>query len=227
MNFRRDREKEEKAPWVPRTEIGRKVQNKEIVSIEEIFEMGKPILEYQIVDALLPNLKEELIQVSTTQRMTDCGRKMKFRAVMIVGDGNGHVGVGFGKADEAKPAIESAIGSAKRNIIRVPLSCGSWECSCNTRHTVPIKVVGKNGSVKIELKPAPRGVGIVANEIARKTLELAGVKDVWSFSRGRTKSVYNMAMAVINALDSLNKMRYTGDWETALGEKKEVKESPA
>ncbi len=214
-----DKREEERAPWVPKTEIGRRVLNKEIVSIEEIFDMGKPILEHELVDVLLPNLKEELLKVSTTQRMTDCGRKMKFRAVVVVGDGNGHVGVGTGKADEAKPAIESAIHNAKRNIIRVPLGCGSWECSCNTRHTVPIEVIGKNGSVEITLKPAPHGIGVVANELVRKTLDLAGVKDVWSFSRGRTRSVYNTVMAVFNALDSLNKMRYAGDWETALGEK--------
>lgn len=213
------REEKEELPWAPKTELGKKVLNKEIVAIEEIFDLGKPILEHQIVDVLLPNLKEELLQVKTTQRMTDCGRKMKFRAVVVVGDENGHVGVGAGKADEAKPAIESAINAAKRNVIRVPLGCGSWECNCNTRHTVPIKVVGKNGSVKIILKPAPHGVGVVANETVRKTLDLAGVKDVWSFSRGRTRSLYNTVMAVFNALDSLNKMRYVGDWETALGEK--------
>lgn len=210
---------EEKPEWVPKTEIGKKVHKKEITSIEQIFDMGKPILEYEIVDALLPNITSETLEVSTTNRMTDCGRKMKFRAVVAVGDGNGHLGIGFGKADEVRPAIETATKNAKQKIIRVPLGCGSWECGCNTRHTVPINTIGKNGSVSFVLKPAPRGVGIVSNEIVRKVLSLAGVKDVWSFSRGRTKSTYNTSMAIFNALDGLNRMQYKGDWETALAEK--------
>lgn len=204
------------APWVPRTEIGKKVQSKQIVSIDEIFDMGKPILEYQIVDALLPNLKEEVIEVTTTQRMTDCGRKTKFRAIIIVGDENGHVGVGFGKADEVRPAVESARQAAKRCMMRVPLGCGSWECGCGTRHTLPIRIAGKNGSVTVTLKPAPRGVGLVANDIVKKVLSLAGVKDVWSSSRGSTSTIYNTAMAAYNALNNLSRMQYKGDWETAL-----------
>ncbi len=208
------RREEEEAPWVPKTSIGKQVMNKEIISIDQIFEMGKPILEHQIINTLVPNLKEEVLEVSITQRMTDCGRKTQFRAIVIVGDSNGHVGVGVGKADETRPAIETGIRNAKRNLIKVPLGCGSWECGCGKRHTVPIKVLGHNGSVKITLKPAPRGVGIVSNQVVRKVLSLAGVRDAWAFSRGKTSNVYNSAMAVFNALDSLNRMKFTGNWET-------------
>ncbi|MEM3030716.1 MAG: 30S ribosomal protein S5 [Candidatus Micrarchaeia archaeon] len=213
---------EEKPEWVPRTELGRLVAKKEITSIEQVFELGKPILEYQIVDALLPNLREETIEVASTQRMTDCGRKAKFRAVVLVGDGNGHLGIGVGKAEEVRPAVESAVKDAKRRIIRFPLGCGSWECGCGTRHTTPIKVTGKQGSVVITLKPAPRGVGIVANEVVRKVLSAAGVKDAWSFARGSTRNVFNTAMAVRNALDSLNSMRYQGEWESALKKEENI-----
>jgi len=206
--------REEAVEWVPKTDIGRRVKNKEITTIEQIFELGKPVIEHQIVDILLPNLRDEVIKVSMTQRMTDCGRKSQFRAVVIVGDGVDHLGIGAGKADETKPAIETAIKNAKRHVIHVPLGCGSWECGCGQRHTLPIVSTGKSGSVTITLKPAPRGVGIAANEIVRKVLGMAGVKDIWSFSRGRTRGVYNTAMAVFNALDNLNKMKYKGDWET-------------
>ncbi|MEW6328946.1 MAG: 30S ribosomal protein S5 [Candidatus Micrarchaeota archaeon] len=205
---------EEAAEWVPKTDIGRRVKNKEITAVEQIFELGKPIIEHQIVDILLPNLRDEVIKVSMTQRMTDCGRKTQFRAVVLVGDGAGHLGIGVGKADETKPAIETAIKHAKRNVIHVPLGCGSWECGCGQKHTLPIVSTGKNGSVTITLKPAPRGVGIVANEVVRKVLGMAGVKDAWSFARGRTRGMYNTAMAVFNALGNLNKMKYRGDWET-------------
>ncbi len=205
---------DEAADWVPKTDIGRRVKSKEITTIEQIFELGKPIIEHQIVDILLPNLRDEVIKVSMTQRMTDCGRKSQFRAVVLVGDGAGHLGIGAGKADETKPAIETAIKHAKRNVIHVPLGCGSWECGCGQKHTLPIVSTGKNGSVIITLKPAPRGVGIVANEVVRKVLGMAGVKDAWSFARGRTRGMYNTAMAVFNALENLNKMKYKGDWET-------------
>lgn len=208
--------------WNPKTEIGRKVKNKEITSIEQIFEMGKPIIEEEIVDALLPNLKEEVLDISMTQRMSDSGRKIQFRAIVVVGDGQGHIGVGSGKAEEAKPAIETAVKAAKRNVITVPLGCGSWECGCKQKHTIPIKVVGKNGGVIVTLKPAPRGVGVAAHEVVRKVLTMAGVKDTWGFARGRTRSVYNTAMATYNALNSLNHMKFHEEWDALLG--KEVEE---
>jgi len=209
--------------WNPKTEIGRRVKNKEITSIEQIFEMGKPIVEDEIVDALLPDLKEEILNVSMTQRMSENGRKTQFRAIAIVGDGHGHIGVGAGKADEARPSIETAIKAAKRNVIGIPLGCGSWECGCKQKHTLPIKAVGKNGGVIVTLKPAPRGVGIACDEIVRKVLGMAGVKDSWGFARGRTRSVYNTAMAAFDALDSLNRIKFHKEWDTLLGaECKEV-----
>ncbi|VVC04299.1 30S ribosomal protein S5 [Candidatus Burarchaeum australiense] len=218
-------EEEEEAPWTPKTDIGKKVANHEISSIDSVLETGKPIREHQIVNALLPNLTHETLEIKNTQRMTGNGRKMQFRAVVLVGDGDGHLGIGSGKADEVRPAISSGIKNAKRNIVRVPLGCGSWECGCRTRHTVPVRVVGKNGSVEIVLKPAPLGVGIVANETVRKVLHAAGIKDVWTFARGRTSGIYNTAMAVFNALDSLNNMKYYDDWERQL--KHEEAEAPA
>jgi len=201
--------------WTPKTELGRKVKAKEIVSIEEIFESGKPILEHEIVDVLLPNLTDNVLEMKITQRMTDCGRKSVYRAVVLVGDANGHIGIGVGKAAEAKPAIEQAVKYAKRNIMRVPLGCGSWECGCGTRHSVPITVKGENGSVEVIIKPAPRGLGIAASEVVKQVLRMAGIKDAWTFTKGRTRSIFNTAMATINALDNLNKMKIKGDWETA------------
>jgi small subunit ribosomal protein S5 len=218
MGFDRDRrprrrEQEEKPEWIPKTSIGTKVKSKEILTVEEIFALGKPITESEIVDVLLPDLEEDTLEVSSTQRMTDNGRKMQFRAIVLVGDRKGHFGIGAGKSEEVKPAIESAVKDAKRKIISVPLGCGSWECGCKQKHSVPIQVLGKNGSVKVLLKPAPRGLGIAANKVVKKVLTFAGIKDAWSFSRGHTSSIYNTAMAVSNALDSLNSMRYSGNWE--------------
>lgn len=216
--------------WQPKTELGRRVKAKEIVSIDEIFELGKPMLEHEIADALLPGLKDDVLEINMTARMTDCGRKFSYRAIALVGDGNGHVGIGAGKAAEAKPAVETAIKYAKRSIVKIPRGCGSWECGCGTRHSVPITARGKNGSVIVTVKPAPRGLGIAASEIVKKVLRMAGVKDAWTFSRGRTSSIYNTAMATVAALDSLNGMKFKGDWESRLAETERqtaVPEAPA
>lgn len=210
---RRAREDEPRPEWIPKSDIGRKVKNREVLSLEEIHAMGRPILESEIIDFLLPTLTEETLEIMNTQRMTDCGRKAQFRAIVLVGDKNGHVGIGAGKSEEVRPAIEAAAKNARRHMVAVPLGCGSWECGCKTRHSLPIKVIGKNGSVEVTLKPAPRGLGIAANPVVRKVLQAAGVKDAWSFSRGHTENIFNMSCAVLNALQSLNTMRYRGDWK--------------
>lgn len=209
--------------WMPKTEIGRKVKSKDIVSIEEILAQGKPILEHEITDMLLPNLTENVLEIRNVQRMTDCGRKATFRVVVLMGDGSGYAGIGVGRAPEVKPAIEQAIKYAKRNIVRIPLGCGSWECGCGTRHTVPITVKGSSGSVEVVIKPAPKGLGIAASEVVKHVLRAAGVKDAWTFTRGKTSSIYNTSMAALAALDSLNGMKIRGNWES----KYEAKEAEA
>ncbi|MEM3363935.1 MAG: 30S ribosomal protein S5 [Candidatus Micrarchaeia archaeon] len=198
--------------WAPKTELGRKVANGQITNIDEILLNGEKILEPEIVDKLLPELHDELIKLGTTQRTTDSGRKMKFRAVVVVGDGHGHVGIGSGKSDEARPAIENAVKTAKRNIISIPFGCGSWECGCGTKHSIPVEVTGKCGSVRVTLRPAPRGVGIVGNSIVRKVLAKAGLSDVWSTAKGHTSTKYNTAVAVYNALRELYNMQSGRDW---------------
>jgi small subunit ribosomal protein S5 len=193
--------------WTPLTELGKKVKAHEITSIEQIFHSGKRIEEREIVDALLPNLKSEVIEIMSVQRMTKNNRKAKYRVTAVVGDQNGHVGVGAGKDIEVKAAIENAISNAKRNVIPIIFGCGSWQCQCGTRHSLPFTTTGKCGSVEVILKPAPRGLGIVASDPVRKMLVLAGVKDLWSFSRGRTRAKYNTLMAVYRALTNINSMK--------------------
>ncbi|HQT45003.1 MAG TPA: 30S ribosomal protein S5, partial [Candidatus Micrarchaeota archaeon] len=105
------------------------------------------------------------------------------------------------------------VKSAKLNIISVPMGCGSWESRAKSMNSLPIKVIGKNGSVEVTLKPAPPGVGLAANKVVKKVLAAAGVKDIWSFSRGKTANIYNTGMAVINALSSLSSMRVKGEWK--------------
>lgn len=218
--MKEEREEETKPEWIPKTEIGRLVKSGQITSIEEIFEKGKQILEPEITEMLCPGIAEETLEVTSTQRMTDNGRKAQFRAIVLVGDKKGHVGIGVGKSEEVKPAIESAEKNAKRNIISVQLGCGSWESGPGFKNSIPIKVTGHSGSVRITLKPAPRGVGLTANEIVRKVLLAAGVSDVWSFSTGSTRNIYNTAMATINALEQLSVMRMKEGWGTYVSTRK-------
>jgi small subunit ribosomal protein S5 len=139
--------------------------------------------------------------------MTKDARKAKLRMTVVVGDRKGHVGLGVGKAAEARPAMDEAEKDAKLHIISLNLGCGSWECSCGTQHSLPITLRAKVGTAEIILKPAPRGVGVVAGETARVVLEFAGVKDVWTFARGRTRDIFNMALATYDALKSLSQMK--------------------
>ncbi len=212
-NKRSRRNDEPKPEWIPKSDIGRLVKTGQITSLEEINSRGKPILESGIVDHLYPDMTEDTLEVKSTQRMTGNGRKMQFRAIVLVGDKKGHFGIGAGKSEEVKPAIESAIKNAKRNIISVPLGCGSWESGSGFKNSIPIAVNGRSGSVRVLLKPAPRGVGLAANDVVKKVLAAAGVKDIWSFSRGHTRSIYNTAMATADALDQLNTMKLTKSWE--------------
>lgn len=186
--------------WSPVTALGKKVKAREITSIEQIFAAGLNIEETEIVDALISEMKGDVIEINSVQRMTKNNRKQKFRATAVIGDGRGHVGVGSGKDVEVKAAMDSAIKDAKRNIMPIVFGCGSWQCGCGTQHSIPFKVQGKCGGVTVILKPAPRGTGIVASKPVSKMLQFAGVKDIWSFSRGRTRSRYNTLIAVERAL---------------------------
>jgi small subunit ribosomal protein S5 len=210
-NYNRDRERDQVRfnveAWQPKTALGKDVKAKKVTSIEQVFHDGRKIEEPEIIDALLPDLKNEIIEIASVQRMTKNNRKMKFRATAVVGDGNGHVGVGSGKDAEVKAAIEGAILDAKSRVIPIMMGCGSWQCLCGTKHSLPFKVEGRCGSVQVILKPAPRGLGIVASTPVKKLLELAGVKDAWSFSRGRTRARYNTVLAVYRALGSINEMK--------------------
>jgi small subunit ribosomal protein S5 len=200
--------------WKPRTQLGLKVNNGELKTMEEVMKQSSPIKEVELVDKLLPELQEEILDVGRVQRVTDSGRRMRFRVVAAVGNGNGYVGVGQSKGKEAGPTIRKSIERAKLNITGVKRGCGSWECVCGGPHTVPFKVTGKAGSVTVILKPAPRGVGIVSGEIAKTILSLAGIKDVWVTTQGHSRTGINFAHAVIKALESTNYVKLReGDGE--------------
>lgn len=201
--------------WVPRTRLGRLVAEGKIQSIDEILRLGMPIKEPEIVDALLPGLREEIIEVRRVQRQTDAGELTQLRIVVAVGDGIDYVGVGKGKGREFRDALSDAVRAAKLNIVKVRKGCGSLECMCGRPHSIPARVEGKAGSVRVTLMPAPRGLGLVANEVAKVVLSLGGIKDIKVSSKGETRNRMNYTYAIHDALRRLLLMTLPTDWREA------------
>ncbi len=193
--------------WEPKTRLGKLVRSGEITSMTDALKTGLPLREPEIIDILLPDIADEVIDVNMVQRMTDSGRRVKFVITVAVGNNNGFVGFGQAKGKEVGASIRKAIENAKLNIIEIRRGCGSWECGCRNPHSVPFSVKGKSGSVEITLKPAPQGIGLATGNVAKKILTLAGIKDCWAFTKGKTKTTVNYAKAVFNALVKNTEMR--------------------
>ncbi len=206
--------------WEPKTKLGKLVKEGKITDIDYVLVNGYRILEPEIVDFLLPGLKIEFIKlalsggkfrrpklVKIVKRRTAEGNVPSWIAMAVVGDENGHVGVGTGKAPDVQRAMEKAVRNAKLNIISILRGCGSWECACGRPHSIPFKVVGKRGSVKVQLLPAPMGVNLVAPDEVKKVLRLAGIKDIWMQSYGQTRRRLNFIGAVFEALKQLSLVR--------------------
>ncbi len=188
--------------WVPRTRLGRMVQAGEIETMEQALNSGLQIKETEIVDQLLPGLHDEVLDINMVQRMTDSGRRVKFRCVVAVGNRDGFVGYAEGRDDQVGSAIQKAIGIAKLNIIKVDRGSGSWEDRTERPHSLARRTEGKSGSVTVELIPAPNGLGLAAAPTVRAILELAGIEDAWTKSHGNTRTTLNLAKATFKALEN-------------------------
>lgn len=214
----KDEPKEIVAAWDPKTKLGKEVKSGKIKNIDEILENKRKILEEEIVDSLI-NVKSDLIAIGQakgkfgggkrrawrqTQRKTKAKNIPSFSTMAVIGDGKGHVGIGYGKAKETLPARDKAIRKAKLNIIKIKRGCASFDCACDELHSIPFKITGKTGSVRITLIPAPQGTGlVVANEL-KKVLNLAGIKDVYSKTFGKKRTTFNLIKACIDALKKTN-----------------------
>lgn len=210
-------EKEE-AEWIPKTELGKQVKQGEIDNIDEILDSNKKILEPEIVDTLI-ELESDLIPIGQskgkfgggkrrawrqTQRKTKEGNVPTFSAMAVIGDCKGHVGIGSGRASETLPARDKAIRKAKLNIIKVKRDCSAFDCDCSKPHTIPFKVEGKCGSVKVVLVPAPQGIGLAAGDNLKPILKLAGIEDIYTKTFGHKKTTFNLVKACIKALEKTN-----------------------
>ena len=208
--------------WKPKTVLGKKVKNGEITDINQILDAGLRIMEPEIVDALLPGLSVELLMVGQakgkfgggqrrtfrqTQKKTAEGNKPSFGTYIVIGNGDGYVGLGYGKSKETVPAREKALRNAKLNVIKVPRGSGSWQDYGKSANSIPFKASAKCGSVKITLLPAPKGTGLRTASECRKLLMSAGIKDVWSQTIGQTRTTVNLVSACFKALKNLNSVK--------------------
>ncbi|MEM4311428.1 MAG: 30S ribosomal protein S5 [Nitrososphaerales archaeon] len=193
-------EEKEERPWIPRTRLGMLVSSGKIASLEQIFAEGYKIKEPEIVKTLIPDLKSSVIGAGIVQKQRDAGELTRYTAVVAVGNGKGWFGVGKGKGPQLRSAIDKATNTALLSVIPVKLGCGSWECRCNQPHSLPFRVTGKGGSVKIDIIPGPRGLGLVAGESVKTLLDLVGVKDAWTRTYGSTSTTSSLAYAIYDAL---------------------------
>lgn len=199
--------------WLPRTRLGHEVKEGRITSIDEIYQRGLPIKEYEILDTLLEDLVDEVVEINLVQRMSSAGRKRRFQASVVVGNGNGYIGMAQAKLREIGPAIRQAILLAKINIKPIRRGCGSWECRCGEPHSIPFKTIGRTGSVKVQIIPAPKGTGLVAGNVARTVLQMAGIKDAWTKTSGDTRTTSNFAKATWVALKATYDILPPAEWK--------------
>jgi len=227
------RREQEKEKWIPCTKLGRLVAEKKIEHIDDIFYHSLKIREFQIVDAFYPQktptmpgqqialnqldqsgtqLHDTVMRIAPVQKATRAGTRTRFRAHVLVGNCNGHVGIGIKAAKEVATAIRGAIIAAKLNLI--PVRRGYWGATIGEPHTIPMKLSGSCGSVRVRLIPAPRGTGIIGSNITQKILWYAGVHDCYSTASGQTKTSGNFIMAVYFALRKSYDFLTPDQWQT-------------
>jgi small subunit ribosomal protein S2e len=194
------------------TKLGRLVKAGKIKSMEEVYLHSLPVKEVEIVDKFLPTLKDEVMKIMPVQKVSAAGQRTRFKAFIAVGDMNGHVGLGVKCSSEVANAIRGAMAAAKMSV--VPVRRGYWGSTVGLPHTVPAKVKGKCGSVRVRMIPAPRGTGLVAAPAVKRMLSLAGVQDCYTSTRGHSRTMGNFIKAAFFALRNTYGFLVPDLWKT-------------
>ncbi|MFX0003349.1 MAG: 30S ribosomal protein S5 [Candidatus Hodarchaeota archaeon] len=192
--------------WFPKTKLGELVKQG-LITLDKIFQNNLVVKEKEIIDILIPQLREDVITIKMIQKMTASGQRSRFKAVVIVG-ADGFLGVGSSKSKEVGPAIRKAIDKAKLSVVPIMRGCGSGECVCGGTHSIPFRIEGKCGSVKIRLIPAPAGVGLACADKVKQVLKLCGIEDIWSKTFGDTRTSENLVKATFDALKNAHKYNF-------------------
>jgi len=183
--------------------LGRLVKDNKFSSITDIFMYSIRIKEPEIIDFFFneesgTELKDEIMKIKPVQKQTSAGQRTRFKAWVAVGDHKAHVGLGQKCAAEVGIAIRGAHTLAKLSL--VPVRKGYWGSRSGDPHTLPCKLSGKCGSCRVRLIPAPRGTGIVASAVTKKVLRMSGLTDVYTRSKGQTRTTGNFIVATFLAL---------------------------
>lgn len=203
MSMRKKRPEDD---WIPRTKLGEEVRQG-LVTLDQIFQRNLVVKEKEIIDQLVKNLKEDVITIKMVQMQKASGEKSNFKAVVIVGT-EGFLGVGAGKSKEVGPAIRKAIDRAKMGLIPVLRGCGSKECGCGGSHSIPFRLYGKCGSVRITLMPAPAGIGLACADKVKQVFKLCGIEDIWSMTKGDSRTSENLVKATFDAMKNAHKYNF-------------------
>ncbi|EPR77747.1 40S ribosomal protein S2 [Spraguea lophii 42_110] len=188
----------EEAEWFPKTSLGKLVKAGRI-TLDEIFGHSLCIREPEIIDYFLKaTLKEEVLVIKSVQKQTKAGQKTRMKVVLALGDHNNYIGIGSGVARDVVSAINAAKVVAKCSMR--PIKKGFWGNEIGEAHTVPVKALGKCGSVKVQVTPAPKGTGLVAGGVSKTIFKLAGIKDIFTSSKGQTCTTENFARASLYAI---------------------------
>lgn len=181
MEDKKEVKVEQTEPVAPKTDAPKKT-----TAPKQEFKRRRPIRKNSIGD----NFEERVVKTKRISKTTKGGRRMRFSALVIVGDKNSRVGYGIGKATEVPNAIKKAVKNARKNIVRIPMT---------KSHTLYHEIIGHKGATKVLIKPAPEGTGIIAGGVIRDVIELAGFHDVYTKNLG-SNTALNMVIATVDGL---------------------------
>ena len=186
--------------WTPSTKLGKLVKLGKFKTIEEIFNQCIPIKEHQIVDHIMngnkTKLKKECVNIEIIKNKNK--KDSKFKAIVIIGDSNGHIGLGIKVNKNLESSVKEAVIEAKINII--PIKRETYKINGCKNYTIKNKVEGKSGSVRVLLIPAPKGTGLMGPKEAKKLFEFAGIDNIILKSFGNTSNLENLLKAIYNGL---------------------------